>query len=78
MKPTLFIVAAVLAIGAAASSAQAQNYPWCSYYGPNGPRNCGFSSFEQCQQNVSGIGGFCQQNPQYTPPSGSHRRMGER
>ena len=37
---------------------------WCSYYSmPGGGSNCGFYSFEQCQANVRGIGGFCQQNP---------------
>ena len=36
---------------------------WCSYYSmPGGGSNCGFYSFEQCQANVRGIGGFCQQN----------------
>lgn len=77
MKPTFLIVAAALAMAAATSGAQAQNYPWCSYYsGTGGARNCGFVSFEQCQQNVRGIGGFCQRNTQYSPPPGSHR--GER
>jgi hypothetical protein len=42
-------------------------YPWCSYYGGSkmGARNCGFSTWEQCQANVSGIGGFCDRNPYY-------------
>lgn len=75
MKPLYLILASTLAVGAVASTAQAQNYPWCSYYGPDGPKNCGFVSLKQCQQNVRGIGGFCQQNPQYTPPSGPHHRQ---
>lgn len=60
---------------AAATSAQAQNYPWCAYYG-NGNRgtNCGFVSFEQCMADVSGIGGFCQRNTMYRPPTGPHKR----
>ena len=37
---------------------------WCARYSmPGGGSNCGFYSFEQCQANVRGIGGFCQQNP---------------
>jgi hypothetical protein len=75
MKSALFVIAAVGAVAAGMTGAQAQNYPWCSYYsGTGGARNCGFVSFEQCQQNVSGIGGFCQQNPQYTPPTAPHSR----
>jgi hypothetical protein len=73
MKPTFLVVAALIAMGATVSGAQAQNYPWCSYYnGTGGARNCGFVSFEQCEQNVSGIGGFCNRNPQYSPPPGPH------
>jgi hypothetical protein len=41
--------------------AEAQNYPWCTYYSKDGT-NCGFVSFEQCLADVRGIGGFCQQN----------------
>jgi len=43
------------------SSIGAQAGTWCSYY-TRGSSNCGFYSFEQCQANVRGIGGFCQQN----------------
>ena len=35
---------------------------WCSRY-TRGSSNCGFYSFEQCQANVRGIGGFCERNP---------------
>ncbi len=31
---------------------------WCAIYG-TGSRNCGFSTFQQCQASVSGIGGSC-------------------
>jgi hypothetical protein len=53
--------------------AQAQNYPWCATYsmGTGGSQNCGFSSFEQCMENVRGIGGFCDRNTQYVPPAGT-------
>jgi len=50
--------------------AKAQNYPWCAIYsdGSGGSKNCGFASFQQCQADVSGIGGFCTQNS--TPSAG--------
>ena len=54
------LVAAATALGAPAP-AQAQNYPWCAYYGAGFEgTNCGFSSFAQCMADVSGIGGFCE------------------
>jgi hypothetical protein len=69
------IVAAAI-IGVAAP-AQAQNYPWCAYYGmgeDGGGTNCGFVSFEQCMATLSGMGGFCNRNTQYQPPAGPVRQ----
>jgi len=58
-----------------ATRAQAQNYPWCAYYGDgNEAINCGFTTYEQCMADVSGIGGFCQQNNTYVPPSAAPRQ----
>lgn len=50
------------------ATSQAVEYPWCAQYGPggDGPRNCGFSTFQQCLATVSGIGGFCERNSFYT------------
>ena len=73
----LLLAMTIGAISAAGTPAFAQNYPWCAVYsgrGMGGASNCGFSSFEQCMANVSGIGGFCQQNTQYRAPAGPHRR----
>jgi hypothetical protein len=74
----LLCVAGILAVagaiaGAISTPAQAQNYPWCAYYGGmmgGGGTNCGFTTFEQCMATVSGIGGFCDRNTQYVPPAG--------
>ena len=33
--------------------------------------NCGFSTYQQCMEDVSGIGGFCIQNNTYRPPAGA-------
>ena len=72
------ICAAMAAFGA---RAEAQNYPWCANYGSamgDGGTNCGFTTREQCLATVSGIGGSCDRNTQYVPPTGSsapsHRR----
>jgi len=50
--------------------AEAQNYPWCAQYSGNmgGAMNCGFSTYPQCMEDVSGIGGFCMVNNRYVPP----------
>ena len=43
------------------------NYPWCANYNmQNGAKNCGFTTLEQCQATVSGIGGYCGRNPRYS------------
>jgi len=39
-----------------------------------GASNCGFSTYEQCLTTVSGIGGWCQPNTMYVPPTGRARR----
>jgi hypothetical protein len=48
--------------------AEAQSYPWCAQYSGDGGMNCGFTTFQQCLADVSGIGGFCTQNSTYQPP----------
>ena len=79
MKALMF-KALILAIGILAAApalstrAEAQNYPWCAYYGgwDGGGTNCGFTTFEQCMATLSGMGGFCDRNTQYVPPPGPH------
>ena len=54
--------------GERADAAPAFSYPWCAHYMmQNGARNCGFTTFAQCMQTVTGIGGFCAANPAYVP-----------
>jgi Protein of unknown function (DUF3551) len=46
-------------------------YPWCAQYSTRGgARNCGFTTWEQCRATVSGIGGYCIENPFYRPAAG--------
>jgi uncharacterized protein DUF3551 len=70
----LFAILAICVGVAATTRAEAQNYPWCSYYSASGGggTNCGFTTFQQCLDNVPGIGGFCDRNTQYRPPPGPH------
>jgi hypothetical protein len=75
MKLSIFSLS-VLAIIACSTSAKAQNYPWCAQYGGGmgGATNCGFTTFQQCLDNIRGLGGFCNPNTQYVPPSGPRTR----
>lgn len=78
MKQSALLVRTPVALGvllvgmfyATPALAAFQAYPWCALYMMRGSaRNCGFVSFEQCLADVSGIGGFCQQNPYYVAPA---------
>lgn len=58
------MVGLVLLTAAAIQAAAAQDYPWCAVYDMQGSvTNCGFVSLEQCRWTVSGVGGYCAQNP---------------
>jgi hypothetical protein len=58
-----------------AAPAQAQTYPWCAELsGQDGATNCGFATWQQCQANISGVGGFCSPNPYYTSDPSQRRR----
>lgn len=64
--------ALLLALVAAPTASQAQNYPWCSRYDVS-TYNCGFSTLQQCLANIRGIGGICEPNAWYN----AQRRNGE-
>ncbi|MFZ0610351.1 MAG: DUF3551 domain-containing protein [Xanthobacteraceae bacterium] len=73
LPSTLVVLAGItLAALAIASSAQAQNYPWCAQYTGHmgGAMNCGFVSFDQCMATARGMGAFCIQNNTYRAPAG--------
>jgi hypothetical protein len=75
MKGLLLIAGLILPAGALSTPVEAQNYPWCAYYGSGrggGGTNCGFTTFQQCLATISGMGGFCDRNTQYVPPPGPH------
>lgn len=74
MKGLLLVGGIILVAGMMSTRAEAQNYPWCAYYGGRGGggTNCGFTTFQQCMATISGMGGFCDRNTQYVPPTGPH------
>ena len=69
MRLLLFVLGISVAVIGIGTRAEAQNYPWCAHLGTGfESTNCGFTTFQQCMDTVSGIGGFCQ--PNYQLPSG--------
>jgi hypothetical protein len=64
MRLAMIAMAAGLACWLAAIPAKSAEWPWCAGYGgEGGASNCGFASWQQCQLNISGVGGFCYPNP---------------
>ena len=63
------IAAALFGENPAASAQSANSYPWCAifYKEGGGTPRCYFDTREQCMETISGIGGFCVQNLQYSP-----------
>jgi hypothetical protein len=47
-------------------------YPWCAFHDWS-TYNCGFTSFQQCQATINGIGGWCQPNPAPAPAPARQR-----
>jgi hypothetical protein len=69
MKVLLLVLGIIAAMTGIGTPALAQNYPWCAHYDKGGGGlNCGFTSFAQCLTDISGLGGFCEQNNTYRPP----------
>lgn len=70
---SFFILPAAAATGillcaSAPASAASDPYRWCAQYGPDGGRNCGFVTLQQCLDTISGVGGGCELNQFYTGP----------
>src|SRR5262249_56786038 len=73
MRLLLFMLVVCVGLAGLGKSAEAQNYPWCLHYGTGfGGMNCGFTTYQQCMDTVSGIGGVCMQNNKYQPTPRSH------
>jgi len=69
-KISTLVVISVALIGTAqsASAQSPYSYPWCSRQstGRSGSAtSCYFTSYQQCMTTISGIGGWCYQNPAY-------------
>ena len=60
-----FAAGAVLGTGPAAAQV-AKSYPFCSNTSGIG-KECVYDNIAQCQQDVEGIGGWCQRGPGFNP-----------
>jgi hypothetical protein len=70
----VFALTPLLVMGAAAPANAEVQYPWCAQYrAPIGATNCGFMTYKQCLETISGVGGICTRNPAYHAPPRSRR-----
>jgi Protein of unknown function (DUF3551) len=67
--------AALIGATELASAQSPYSYPWCSRQvtGREGSAtSCYFTSYQQCMTTISGIGGYCYQNPGYRGPASAN------
>jgi hypothetical protein len=62
------VLVAIAATMVTTPAAHATTYKWCAYYAgrEGGGTNCGFVTYQQCKDAISGNGGYCAENPAYT------------
>jgi hypothetical protein len=72
MRKLALVAATVAALPLTSIDAHADG-PWCAYDNDGGT-NCGFYSYAQCMADISGIGGYCGQNPSYQGNANQRRR----
>jgi Protein of unknown function (DUF3551) len=71
MRSRIFLLAlvsaALMEVTGPAAAQSPYSYPWCSRQtaGKGDTTTCYFTSYAQCMTTISGIGGWCYQNPSY-------------
>jgi hypothetical protein len=64
LKITLALLAlTAFALFYTGSARAAEKEAWCAYYADQSS-NCGFATFQQCEADISGVGGMCSRNPE--------------
>jgi hypothetical protein len=70
--------AALIGTADLASAQSPYSYAWCSRQ-PTGREgsatSCYFTSYQQCMTTISGIGGYCYQNPSYRGPTSAYGQV---
>jgi hypothetical protein len=77
----IIILAMIATAMALTPVARADQYKWCAvYFGyrGDGGTNCGFVTYKQCMDAISGVGGYCTENQFYTGPATQVRRPKKR
>jgi hypothetical protein len=61
------VSAALMGVTVPTSAQSPYSYPWCSrqHGGRDTATVCYFTSHAQCMTTISGVGGWCYQNPAY-------------
>ena len=83
---TITTAVLILIATSSADTARADPYRWCAEFGSQhgGATSCYSVTLEQCRATVSGVGGFCRENPFYdglpvrTPDDGPASRRRSR
>jgi hypothetical protein len=58
--------AAVIFANQPASAQSPYSYPWCAkYFSRVSATSCYYTSWQQCEATISGIGGYCFQSPYF-------------
>jgi Protein of unknown function (DUF3551) len=69
----MFVVVALAGLLGGMRTSEARGwFPWCARYVAGVDIDCSYVSHDQCMRTVSGVSGFCTQNP--APPPASPRR----
>jgi hypothetical protein len=58
------MMVAGLSVDMISAASAAKVYPWCARYSSTAGE-CSFDTFQQCLDDISGIGGGCTSNPSY-------------
>jgi hypothetical protein len=73
MHAAIVLVAIVLACAGMTTALHAQQAPYCAQFSDGTSPNCSFSTLQQCNASISGVGGVCNLNPaapyQAPPPA---------
>jgi hypothetical protein len=70
----MFIVVALAGVLGVVRTGEARPwYPWCARNLAGRDIDCSFVSHGQCMATVSGVSGFCMQNPAPPPPAPPRR-----
>ena len=77
LRAAIVLVAIVLACAGMTTALHAQQSPYCAQFSDGTSPNCSFSTLQQCNASISGVGGVCNLNPAATyqgpPPPAQYR-----